>query len=193
MKIDIILCGVGGMGALSSAAIISKAALDMGWYMKQAETHGMSQRGGDVQSHLRLSDQPISSDLIPAGECDIILSVEPMEALRYLPFLNPKTGWVITNSTPFVNIPNYPDYAAVEAEIKKIPHHILFDADQIAKDVKNPKGTNMVVLGAASKHLGIDISKLEDAVRSNFGKKGDSIVNANIDALRAGRAVADKI
>lgn len=93
MKIDIILCGVGGMGALSSAAIISKAALEMGMYMKQAETHGMSQRGGDVQSHLRLSDQPIASDLIPEGECDIILSVEPMEALRYLPFLNRETGW----------------------------------------------------------------------------------------------------
>lgn len=192
MKIDIILCGVGGMGALSSAAIISKAALDMGWYMKQAETHGMSQRGGDVQSHLRLSDQPINSDLIPEGQCDIILSVEPMEALRYLPFLNKKTGWVITNSTPFVNIPNYPEYEAIEAEIKKIPNHILFNADEVAKEVNNPKGTNMVVLGAATKYLGIDIEKLEDAVRSNFGKKGESIVNANIAALRAGRAVADK-
>ncbi|MBQ0007714.1 MAG: indolepyruvate oxidoreductase subunit beta [bacterium] len=192
MKIDIILCGVGGMGALSSAAIISKAALDMGWYMKQAETHGMSQRGGDVQSHLRLSDQPINSDLIPEGQCDIILSVEPMEALRYLPFLNKKTGWVITNSTPFINIPNYPSIEAVEAEIKKIPNHIMFNADEVAKEANNPKGTNMVVLGAASKYLGIDIEKLEDAVRSNFGKKGESIVNANIAALRAGRAVADK-
>ncbi len=192
MKIDIILCGVGGMGALSSAAIISKAALDMGWYMKQAETHGMSQRGGDVQSHLRLSDQPINSDLIPEGQCDIILSVEPMEALRYLPFLNKKTGWVITNSTPFVNIPNYPAFEAIETEIKKIPNHIMFNADEVAKEVNNPKGTNMVVLGAATKYLGIDIEKLEDAVRSNFGKKGESIVNANIAALRAGRAVADK-
>lgn len=191
MKIDIILCGVGGMGALSSAAIISKAALDMGWYMKQAETHGMSQRGGDVQSHLRISDQPIASDLIPEGECDIILSVEPMEALRYLPFLH-KDGWVITNENPFINIPNYPEKETILSEIAKLPHHIVFDADVIAKEVHNPKGTNMVVLGAASKYLKIDIEKLEDAVRSIFGKKGDTIVNANIDALRAGRAVADK-
>lgn len=191
MKIDIILCGVGGMGALSSAAIISKAALDMGWYMKQAETHGMSQRGGDVQSHLRISDQPIASDLIPEGECDIILSVEPMEALRYLPFLH-KDGWVITNENPFINIPNYPEKETILSEIAKLPHHIVFDADAIAKEVHNPKGTNMVVLGAASKYLKIDIEKLEDAVRSIFGKKGDTIVNANIDALRAGRAVADK-
>lgn len=193
MKIDIILCGVGGMGALSSAAIISKAALEMGMYMKQAETHGMSQRGGDVQSHLRLSDQPIASDLIPEGECDIILSVEPMEALRYLPFLNRETGWVITNQNPFVNIPNYPEHEAVLAEVRKVKNHILFDADKIAKEVNNPKGTNMVVLGAASKYLGIDIEKLEAAVRSNFVRKGDAVIDANIAALRAGRAVADQI
>ena len=193
MKIDIILCGVGGMGALSSAAIISKAALEMGMYMEQAETHGMSQRGGDVQSHLRLSDQPIASDLIPEGECDIILSVEPMEALRYLPFLNRETGWVITNQNPFVNIPNYPEHEAVLAEVRKVKNHILFDADKIAKEVNNPKGTNMVVLGAASKYLGIDIEKLEAAVRSNFARKGDAVIDANIAALRAGRAVADQI
>lgn len=192
MKIDIILCGVGGMGALSSAAIISKAALEMGMYMKQAETHGMSQRGGDVQSHLRLSDEPIDSDLIPEGECDIILSVEPMEALRYVNFLNKKTGWIITNQNPFVNIPNYPDMETITKEIEKFPNHIIFDADQIAKDVNNPKGTNMVVLGAASKYLKIDLAKLEDAVRQNFARKGDAVVEANIQALRAGREVADK-
>ena len=192
MKKDIILCGVGGMGALSSAAIISKAALEMGMYMKQAETHGMSQRGGDVQSHLRLSDKPIASDLIPEGECDIILSVEPMEALRYVNFLNKKTGWIITNQNPFVNIPNYPDLETITKEIEKFPNHIIFDADQIAKDVNNPKGTNMVVLGAASKYLKIDLAKLEDAVRQNFARKGDAVVEANIQALRAGREVADK-
>lgn len=193
MKIDIILCGVGGMGALSSAAIISKSALSKGMYMKQAETHGMSQRGGDVQSHLRLSDEPISSDLIPEGECDIILSVEPMEALRYLPFLNRETGWIITNQNPFVNIPNYPDLDKVLAEVKKVKNHILFDADAIAKEVNNPKGTNMVVLGAASKYLKIDLESLEEAVRSNFARKGEAVIEANIAALRAGRAVADKM
>ena len=140
-----------------------------------------------------LSDQPIASDLIPEGECDIILSVEPMEALRYLPFLNRETGWVITNQNPFVNIPNYPDQEAVLAEVRKIKNHILFDADKIAKEINNPKGTNMVVLGAASKYLGIDIEKLEAAVRSNFARKGDAIIDANIAALRAGREVADKM
>ena len=191
MKIDIILCGVGGMGALSSAAIISQAALKMGWFMKQAETHGMAQRGGDVQSHLRLSDQPIASDLIPAGQCDLIISVEPMEALRYLPYLH-KNGWIITNDQPFINVPNYPELNLIIAEIKKVKNNIVFNADAIAKEVKNPRGTNMVVLGAASKYLKIDLEKLEDAVRDIFGKKGEAIVDSNINALRAGRMEADK-
>lgn len=193
MKIDIILCGVGGMGALSSAAIISKAALDMGMHMKQAETHGMSQRGGDVQSHLRLSDKEIASDLIPEGECDLIISVEPMEALRYLPFLDKKNGWVITNENPFINIPNYPEKEEILAEIKKLENSIVFDADKIARDLGNFKGTNMVVLGAASKYLKIDIEKLEKAIRDTFASKGEAIVESNINSLRAGREVADKI
>lgn len=181
------------MGALSTAAIISQAALDMGLYMKQAETHGMAQRGGDVQSHLRLSDKEIASDLIPDGQCDIILSVEPMEALRYLPYLNKEEGWVITNENPFINIPNYPEKEEVLAEVKKVKNSIVFNADKIALELGNPKGTNMVVLGAASKYLKIDIEKLEKAIRSIFGRKGEEVVMANINALRAGREVADKI
>ncbi len=193
MKIDIILCGVGGMGALSTAAIISKAALDMGLYMKQAETHGMSQRGGDVQSHLRISDKEIASDLIPDGQCDLILSVEPMEALRYLNFLDRENGWVITNENPFINITNYPEKEDVIAEIKKIKNSIVFDADQIARDVGNPRGTNMVVLGAASKYLKISIENLESAIKDVFGRMGEAIVESNIQALRAGREVADNM
>ena len=80
MKTDIILAGVGGQGILSIAAALGSAALTNNLYMKQAETHGMSQRGGDVQSFMRISDRPIYSDLIAKGRADIILSVEPMDA-----------------------------------------------------------------------------------------------------------------
>ena len=97
MKTDMILSGVGGQGILSIAAVVGEAAVNEGLYMKQAEVHGMSQRGGDVQSNLRLSDQPIASDLIPKGQADLIVSLEPMEALRYLPYLK-KDGWLVTNS-----------------------------------------------------------------------------------------------
>ena len=133
MKTDIILAGVGGQGILSIAAALGSAALTNNLYMKQAETHGMSQRGGDVQSFMRISDRPIYSDLIAKGRADIILSVEPMEALRYLPYLR-EGGFVVTNSTPFINIPNYPEVEKVMSTLKSLPHQVIIDADTIAKE-----------------------------------------------------------
>ena len=147
MKKDIILSGVGGQGILSIATVIGKAALKEGLYMKQAEVHGMSQRGGDVQSNLRISDQPIASDLIPSGKCDLIISLEPMEGLRYLPYLSPN-GWLVTNETPFVNIPNYPEADKVMAEINKLPHKIVLNVDKVAKEVGSARVANIVLLGA---------------------------------------------
>ena len=138
MKTDIILSGVGGQGILSIAAVIGEAALKEGLYMKQAEVHGMSQRGGDVQSNLRLSDEPIASDLIPKGHADLIISLEPMESLRYLPYLK-KEGWLVTNSRPFVNIPNYPEIEKVNAELDKLPHKVVLDVEEIAKELDMPK------------------------------------------------------
>ena len=127
MKKDIILCGVGGDGIVSVAKIISDAALNLGMYVKQSEIHGMSQRGGSVFSHLRISSDPIFADVIPEGKADIILSSEPMEALRYLPFLAPD-GVVITNSDPFINIKNYPDIEKVNAELAKLKKCVSFNA-----------------------------------------------------------------
>lgn len=92
MRVDIILSGVGGQGILSIAAVIGEAALKEGLYMKQAEVHGMSQRGGDVQSNLRLSDQPIASDLIPKGHADLIISSTDGESS--LSSLSEKRGMV---------------------------------------------------------------------------------------------------
>jgi indolepyruvate ferredoxin oxidoreductase beta subunit len=187
MKHDIILAGVGGQGILTIATIIGYAALKRGWYMKQAEVHGMSQRGGDVQSHLRLSDKPIWSDLIPFGKADMILSVEPMEALRYLPYLGPE-GWVIANSTPFNNITNYPEPETINKSITSIANHILIDADTIAKEVQANRSMNIVMLGAASKHLGFAPEEFEQAISTIFAKKGEAIVEANLRAFRAGLA-----
>ncbi len=191
MKKDIILAGVGGQGILTIAATIGYAAVESNLYLKQAEVHGMSQRGGDVQSHFRLSDKPINSDLIPEGRADLIIAVEPMEALRYLPYLAPD-GWVITNTTPFVNIPNYPNIEDVLSSIDSQPNKIALDADRIAKDLGTPKAANIVTLGAASKVLGMDMKSLEASLGTLFGKKGEKVVNANIAALRAGREFADK-
>ena len=187
MKKDIVLCGVGGDGIVSVAKIISDAALNMGLNLKQSEIHGMSQRGGSVFSHLRLSSDEIYADVIPEGQADIILSSEPMEALRYLPYLN-KEGWIITSSAPFVNIPNYPDLEDIKAELAKLPHVIAIDIEQIAKDNQVPRSANVILLGAAQKALGLDYATLENAIRSVFGRKGDAVVEANIKALALGKA-----
>ena len=186
MKTDIILCGVGGQGILSIATIIGEAAMKENMYIKQAEVHGMSQRGGDVQSNLRISSEPIASDLIPLGQADVIISMEPMEALRYLPFLS-KEGWIITSATPFVNIPNYPDMEKVNAALNRVKNVIVVDIEQLAKDNGVPRSANVILLGAAQKALGIEYAKLEEAVKRVFARKGEKIVDANIKALAIGK------
>ena len=185
MKKDIILAGVGGQGILTIAAILGTAAINRGWNLKQAEVHGMSQRGGDVQSHLRLSESPIWSDLIPFGQADMILSVEPMEALRYLPYLS-NDGWIISNKTPFKNIPNYPDLELIYQEITKYEKHVLIDADAIAKEIKASKSMNIVILGAAIEKIGFSKQEIEKAITQIFARKGDKVVQNNLLALQAG-------
>lgn len=190
-KTDIILAGVGGQGILSVAATIGEAAVRCNLYLKQAETHGMSQRGGEVQSHLRISENPIASDLIPRGAADIILSSEPMESLRYLPYLN-ANGFLITSSNCFVNIPNYPDVDTLIARIKALPHYVLVDADELAKSAGSLRASNMVMLGAASPFLITPFEELENGVRAQFERKGADIVDLNLRALRAGREFAEE-
>jgi len=186
MKTDIILCGVGGQGILSIATIIGEAAIKDGLYIKQAEVHGMSQRGGDVQSNLRISSEPINSDLIAEGQADVIISMEPMEALRYLPYLNKKTGWIITSSVPFVNIPNYPDMDKIKEEYSKLNNVVFIDIEQLAKDNNVPRSANMILLGAAQKSLGIGYEEIKAALGRVFARKGEEVINANIKALNIG-------
>lgn len=187
MKKDIILAGVGGQGILSIAAIIGQAALNQNLHIKQAEVHGMSQRGGDVQSNLRISSEPIHSDLIAMGRADAIISLEPMEALRYIPYLSAER-WIVVNSVPHINIPNYPETESLEAEFAKMPNVISFDADAVARDNGGVRTVNMVLLGAASLILGIEDTKLEEAIGDIFGRKGEKVVETNVNAFRAGRA-----
>ena len=184
MRADIILSGVGGQGILSIAAVIGEAALKEGLYMKQAEVHGMSQRGGDVQSNLRLSDQPIASDLIPKGHADLIISLEPMESLRYLPYLK-EDGWLVTNSQPFVNIPNYPDMEKVNEELDKLPHKVILDVEAIAKGSRYGPCRQYRDVGCCCSFIGIEYNKIEDGIRRIFGRKGEEVVEMNLKALES--------
>ncbi len=192
MKKDILLSGVGGQGILSIATVIGKAALKCGLYMKQAEVHGMSQRGGDVQSNLRISDSPIASDLIPTGQCDLIISMEPMEGLRYLPYLS-ADAWLVTNETPFINIPNYPDIQLVMAEIEKLPNKVVLNIEEMARELGSVRVANMVLLGATTPFLGIDYAMICESIRDIFARKGEEIVEMNLKALAAGRDIAQKV
>jgi indolepyruvate ferredoxin oxidoreductase beta subunit len=191
MKNDIILSGVGGQGILSIAAAIGLAAVENKLVLKQSEVHGMSQRGGDVQSHMRLSDKKISSDLIPYGKADLIISVEPMESLRYLPWLS-VNGWLVTNSNPFNNIPDYPPIEEIIKEIGKIENHVIIDADDIAKATGSIRSVNMVMLGASSPYIDIPYLSIENAIRTLFGRKGEKVVEMNLKALRAGRDFTER-
>ena len=190
MKKDIILCGVGGQGILSIATIIGEAATKAGLHLKQAEVHGMSQRGGDVQSNLRLSTDPIYSDLIPMGGTDVVISMEPMESLRYLPYLS-KSGTIVTSSKPFINIPNYPDEDALNAELDALPSVVKLDIESIAKDAGNARGANMVLLGMAAPFIEIvTVEQLRDAIAVVFAHKGEKVVEGNLKAFDMGVAAS---
>ncbi len=142
-------------------------------------------------SHLRISDKEIFSELVPQGRADLIISSEPMESLRYLPFLAPE-GWIVTNSNPFINIPNYPGLETVLAEIKKQPRYLTIDADAMAKEMGNPRGANMVIAGAASVFIDVPFEKMEKGIRGIFGRKGEKIVNKNLEVFQAGRKYAQE-
>ena len=186
MKKDIILAGVGGQGILTIATIIGDAATAAGLNLKQAEVHGMSQRGGDVQSNLRLSTEAIHSDLIKQGAADLIISMEPMEALRYLPYLH-KDGWVVTSSHPFKNIPNYPEEESLVKELNNLPQVASLPIEDVAKENSLPKSTNVVLLGMAAKYIEIlTPEQLRESIARVFAPKGEKVVEANQQAFDLG-------
>jgi indolepyruvate ferredoxin oxidoreductase beta subunit len=189
MKTNLILSGVGGQGILTIAAILDTAALEQNLFVKQSEVHGMSQRGGAVQSHVRISSTEVYSDLIPEGKADIVLSVEPLEALRYIPFLK-KNGWIITDTHPFRNILDYPDEIEIINEIKKYPNHIIIDATDAAKNLGNSKVANIILLGATASLLSLHQDSIVLAIKNLFQAKGEKMVALNLEAFELGKELA---
>ncbi len=186
MKYDIILCGVGGQGGISVSVVIARAAMAQGLQVKQSEVHGMAQRGGEVHAHLLITDATIASPLIPRGSARLILAFEPLEALRYLPWLA-KTGRVVAATAPIKNIPNYPDIESVYGEIRTLPDALLIDADAMAREAGNARAANMVLVGAAAKLLPLEVASIEKAIADTFARKGEAVVAANLKAFEHGR------
>jgi len=189
LKRNVILAGVGGQGLLSIAAVLGEAARREGLHLKQAEIHGMAQRGGVVQSHVRFGDEPIHSDLIREGTAHLILSLEPMEALRYLPYLA-LDGALVTNSRPFKNIPEYPAIDEILDQIRVLPSFRLIDASELAGRVGSARAANMVMLGAGAPFLDLSEETLVAAIEAVFARKSDEIVATNVRAFRLGRETA---
>ncbi|MBI9105688.1 MAG: indolepyruvate oxidoreductase subunit beta [Spirochaetales bacterium] len=187
MTYDIILAGVGGQGVLSVAAGIATGAMLQGLNVRQSEVHGMAQRGGAVMSHLRISDEIIHGDLVGKGSADMILSMEPLEALRYLDYLKPD-GKLVTASSPVINIPNYPDEAEILKNVEATGVAVVIDAKAIAKESGNMRASNMAMVGAASSYLPIKQDIIEEAIKQMFRSKGETIIQQNIKAFRIGRA-----
>ncbi len=185
MKYDVILAGVGGQGVLSVAACIATGAMKAGLAVRQSEVHGMAQRGGAVQAHLRLADRPIASDLVPRGAADMILGMDPLESLRFLSYLAPE-GVLVSSSEPFVNIPDYPAIEALLEAVRRLPRHRLVEAAALAREVGSARAANMVLVGAASEFLPVGRSVLEQAVAELFAGKGQAVVEANLRAFAAG-------
>lgn len=188
MNYNIILAGVGGQGGLSVSVLITRAAMAAGYSVKQSEVHGMSQRGGEVLAHLRISDREIQSPTIPKGEADLILAFEPLEALRYLSWLSGESGMVVASSMPLRNIPDYPDIVDIIAELERLPRHRIVDADALAKAAGNLRAANVVLVGAAADLLPVPAEAIEREIAMVFARKGEAVVQANIRAFRDGKA-----
>jgi len=186
MKYDVIIAGVGGQGVLSVSSIIAQAALNDGLEVRQSEVHGMAQRGGAVLSHLRICDKQIACDLVPKGGADLIISMEPLEGLRYISYLKP-SGSLVTNTDPVKNMDNYPDTAKIISTIKSLPAWRLIDAGNLAKEAGNLKAVNIVMVGAVSCFLPLNAKTLEKTIAEIFSKKDENVVSANAKAFKLGQ------
>jgi len=187
MNYDLVICGVGGQGVLSIAWVVDQAAVEAGFHIKQPEVHGMAQRGGAVSAFVRIADAPIASDLVADGTASMVLSVEPMEALRYARMLRPD-GWIVTDITPLKNVATYPEAGRLFEVLFSAPRLIAVDAAALARRAGMVKANNMVMLGAAASLLPMPAELVEKHLRALFAAKGERMEAANVKAFRMGDA-----
>lgn len=190
---NIMIVGVGGQGSLLASRILGSVYMSKGLDVKVSEVHGMSQRGGSVVTYVRAGDK-VESPLVPAGEADLLISFEELEALRWVHYLK-KGGTVAVNTQQIYPMPvitgaaKYPDGIIgriMESGVKCI----AIDAASIAAEAGNQKASNVALLGAASGITGVDQSVWEEAIRQTVPA---NFVDVNLKAFALGKAAADKI
>ncbi len=189
MKLNVVIVGVGGQGALTTSGILARAAMKAGLNVITAETHGMAQRGGSVEVHVRIGD--VKAPLIPEGKADVMIALEPSEALRYSKFLNSKSI-VILNTRKIIppsvtaGTGTYPELDEILTELRKItPRVIAVNASEIAEKAGNILATNVVVIGMLLGYfpMPFKIEHVEEVIREVMP---DKIVDLNLRALKMG-------
>lgn len=193
MKKDIILAGVGGQGTIAVAVMIVDAAIELGLNFRQSEVHGMSQRGGAVETQVRLSDKEINCDLIASGRADLLISLEPLEALRKINYVA-ENGVIVTGLTPVKNIPDYPSMDSIMAQLRALGRTVYtVDAEAVAKEAGNARAQNVAIAGAAADFIGIEPAAIRKGIVKVFAAKGQPVVDLNLKAFDMGRARAVKL
>ena len=177
VKQQIVISGVGGQGVLFVTRLLAEAAIARGMSVTTSETHGMAQRGGTVLSHFKVGDY--SSPLIRPAQADGLLVLRAENMVQHGAFLRSE-GWVALNAGPDDN----PDDGAS-----------VVDADEIARQIDNPKSVNLVVLGFALAvaektpadrfPLFCNLSDIQNVLKSRFGRKAN-LLEASLGALQAG-------
>ncbi len=184
---NLFLCGVGGQGILLASEVISSACLNAGFDVKQSEVHGMAQRGGSVISHIRFGDK-VYSPLIEAGDADIVVAFEMLEAMRYLPYMNRDTK-VIVNTQKILPAPvatgmdTYPD-AVLDQLREKGLSVFPIDAFDISKNIGETRAVNMVLVGALSLFLPVDKQVFIQVIEQRIPEK---IRKVNTEAFLSGK------
>jgi indolepyruvate ferredoxin oxidoreductase beta subunit len=188
IEFDLVIVGVGGQGTILSSDIIGLAAVNSGVPVQASETHGMAQRGGSVENHVRIG--LTYGSLIPKRQADCILGLEPVEALRAVDYLS--SGGVIMVNTntilPITALSGACEYPDVDMMINELRNYckelVAVDANSIAKQAGHPLTANVVMIGALSKFIPLSVEKLEESICRLVPPK---TMDVNIEAFRLGR------
>jgi indolepyruvate ferredoxin oxidoreductase beta subunit len=184
----VVVAGVGGQGVISVAQLILLSAWRSGFQALQSEIHGMSQRGGAVNSHVVFGRQPVSSPMVMDGSGSLLIAMEPLEALRHLSLLRPDAALVVS-ANPVRNIDDYPDEEKVRGELEKVTGVTAIDTAAHAARLRHRQAPGMILLGAASRHLPFGPETWNEVIAEYFDQKGGAVVDKNREAFALGASL----